>query len=242
MIGTRSIPAWAGETDASATGRRPRPVYPRVGGGNSIWRVLDENANGLSPRGRGKRGAPTRAQVKIGSIPAWAGETAHAHARICAAPVYPRVGGGNCVCVALPLAIAGLSPRGRGKRAAYLHRQARERSIPAWAGETRPKASRREARAVYPRVGGGNTRTSAYTSSPKGLSPRGRGKPLFSPRKRRRRRSIPAWAGETQRRARRSANRGVYPRVGGGNVSASSVMLYSVGLSPRGRGKPPGLA
>ncbi len=51
----RSIPAWAGETPSpDPPGRRPG-VYPRVGGGNPGPLADGHAAQGLSPRGRGKR-------------------------------------------------------------------------------------------------------------------------------------------------------------------------------------------
>ena len=50
-------------------------------------------------------------------------------------------------------------------------------------------------------------------------------------------RSIPAWAGETNRRSIRQSRWGVYPRVGGGNRPGSGLIRTVKGLSPRGRGK-----
>ena len=73
---TRSIPAWAGETREPS---RPYPyhaVYPRVGGGNAAAGVVEVVADGLSPRGRGKRADDLAAVRDHRSIPAWAGETA----------------------------------------------------------------------------------------------------------------------------------------------------------------------
>ena len=87
-------------------------------------------------------------------------------------------------------------------------------------------------------MGGGNTLIAARRIVSIGLSPRGRGKLGLSLRWARMRRSIPAWAGETRRRAYQRAAIGVYPRVGGGNDSRSRRLLSSGGLSPRGRGKP----
>ena len=50
-------------------------------------------------------------------------------------------------------------------------------------------------------------------------------------------RSIPAWAGETPSVAGVIDRLRVYPRVGGGNLTAGIVYLADKGLSPRGRGK-----
>ena len=54
-------------------------------------------------------------------------------------------------------------------------------------------------------------------------------------------RSIPAWAGETPGAAAGMDAPEVYPRVGGGNRHEWLLWNPGQGLSPRGRGKPPGL-
>ena len=113
----------------------------------------------------------------------------------------------------------------------------RERSIPAWAGETRPPWRMRRRAWVYPRVGGGNISGASAFASARGLSPRGRGKLgrvfcicAWAG-------SIPAWAGETALNTSRCALPSVYPRVGGGNRKAKAKGKAAQGLSPRGRGK-----
>ena len=70
-----------------------------------------------------------------------------------------------------------------------------------------------------------------------GLSPRGRGKRGKRLYQHLRRRSIPAWAGETGCEALSEGQARVYPRVGGGNRSPLSQRPCGRGLSPRGRGK-----
>ena len=71
----RSIPAWAGETEARAAACQAWAVYPRVGGGNAASRFIQRLLIGLSPRGRGKL-LQALDRHNIGrSIPAWAGET-----------------------------------------------------------------------------------------------------------------------------------------------------------------------
>ena len=76
-----------------------------------------------------------------------------------------------------------------------------------------------------------------------GLSPRGRGKHPPIRCGNGRRRSIPAWAGETQPTRQGVRLYWVYPRVGGGNPAKRCSIAQSRGLSPRGRGKPhPGQA
>ena len=195
--GSRSIPAWAGETQSVLRPvRRPR-VYPRVGGGNDL--VIDRIlfATGLSPRGRGKQSRQVIVQPFQGSIPAWAGETSFSLARSQTGTVYPRVGGGNDGPIQFQPYRVGLSPRGRGKPPGAPYSVTLTGSIPAWAGETQWSRYGRWQKRVYPRVGGGNPAAAIVSPFGLGLSPRGRGKlgiaeqPLGLPQ------SIPAWAGET---------------------------------------------
>ena len=153
--------------------------------------------------------------------------------------VYPRVGGGNAALTDPRMSAFGLSPRGRGKRATADVRDWRERSIPAWAGETHQQRRPMQAPKVYPRVGGGNhSGLTAYVYI-EGLSPRGRGKPNPFMAYKDYQGSIPAWAGETYRPSCASTPKRVYPRVGGGNFSDTPMSMRAKGLSPRGRGKPP---
>ena len=153
------------------------------------------------------------------------------------AQVYPRVGGGNALYSDFGICVEGLSPRGRGKLKRAWNAGGRRRSIPAWAGETRPARLYRRKRGVYPRVGGGNCGLTAWSRRAAGLSPRGRGKRRRIQRDSLGARSIPAWAGETQRRVLIGGGVKVYPRVGGGNRRRRLWTLIARGLSPRGRGK-----
>ena len=192
---------------------------------------------GLSPRGRGKRLAGPPPVDPRRSIPAWAGETRGRYWQDGRQPVYPRVGGGNLMVLALKICSGGLSPRGRGKLcpANYRHRQSR--SIPAWAGETTWWPGSFPPGWVYPRVGGGNTPVVVSIVNIATLSPRGRGKHRNRRRKVAVHWSIPAWAGETCGRLFALARATVYPRVGGGNGAKRAWALGFGGLSPRGRGK-----
>ena len=70
---------------------------------------------------------------------------------------------------------------------------------------------------VYPRVGGGNCGDCYEGRGHTGLSPRGRGKRAVAQRQRHRKRSIPAWVGET--------------------IEILNDRNDRLGLSPRGRGK-----
>ena len=153
--------------------------------------------------------------------------------------VYPRVGGGNLLPELNANINQGLSPRGRGKPICEVWIIEQKRSIPAWAGETQSGQSPRGAGRVYPRVGGGNMKTTTTRHKHEGLSPRGRGKPRFLVVGIVLARSIPAWAGETSSFQSPGRQCAVYPRVGGGNASRAWRIRNRRGLSPRGRGKRP---
>ena len=233
----RSIPAWAGETITQYNDNYLAAVYPRVGGGNGAYDQRTGMQTGLSPRGRGKLRQPAACARIAGSIPAWAGETGLSDGTLRACQVYPRVGGGNLVFSKPERKHKGLSPRGRGKRAARPYGRRRGRSIPAWAGETTPPMTPTSACWVYPRVGGGNWRGRSFRVHFGGLSPRGRGKLPRGNGVGETRRSIPAWAGETCAGTSVVCSQEVYPRVGGGNIHDAAYPEIREGLSPRGRGK-----
>ena len=208
-----------------------------MGGGNFRTALAGEDAEGLSPRGRGKRLRPRLHDVRSRSIPAWAGETKRPPTCGVTKTVYPRVGGGNLDEADASTKQRGLSPRGRGKQPPPFEEVVVYGSIPAWAGETTSRSQCGWKQAVYPRVGGGNVPLILRMPPLLGLSPRGRGKHRVGYRCLRPRRSIPAWAGETLSHPSFWAREAVYPRVGGGNITAAQAVGYYGGLSPRGRGK-----
>ncbi len=154
--------------------------------------------------------------------------------------VYPRVGGANQRRVVHHFRGEGLSPRGRGKRLQSTLPTTPLRSIPAWAGQTPPRVGPAPGSTVYPRVGGANASALSSISMRPGLSPRGRGKLSRYDFLAVGTGSIPAWAGQTAASVAWMATCKVYPRVGGANQGRPPSSRDRRGLSPRGRGKPPG--
>ena len=231
-----SIPAWAGEPEATEFRLGTRWVYPRVGGGAAIGAIITSALGGLSPRGRGSLVTRHREHLGAGSIPAWAGEPGFNAERIFSPRVYPRVGGGaSSNSIVFPYD-AGLSPRGRGSLIAVRLSFVGSGSIPAWAGEPAATASRMIVARVYPRVGGGAVPATPITAATAGLSPRGRGSLTPATATHLAAGSIPAWAGEPNSQWDEYERHGVYPRVGGGANEYGSPTFRSWGLSPRGRG------
>ena len=91
----RSIPACAGEAHTASSPARRRMVYPRVCGGSKGGLDLLAEAEGLSPRVRGKPGWRGGAGHPRRSIPACAGEAAQSLDAGRRRWVYPRVCGGS---------------------------------------------------------------------------------------------------------------------------------------------------
>ena len=192
-----SIPACAGEPlDRISTLDRAE-VYPRVCGGTPPIGVRTGRTGGLSPRVRGNLERGCTAIADAGSIPACAGEPSVGCGRASVVWVYPRVCGGTVEVNKLRPDMVGLSPRVRGNLVRVSKPRTDCGSIPACAGEPLLRGSRSDGCEVYPRVCGGTKDMSDYLLNVKGLSPRVRGNPVRRPPLRsRRRRSIPACAGE----------------------------------------------
>ncbi len=169
-------------------------------------------------------------------IPAWAGNTRLGEARTLHHAVHPRVGGEHAECARKGVWNAGSSPRGRGTLTSVTPSMGSLRFIPAWAGNTGCFRRTRTCISVHPRVGGEHTRSVAAASHCNGSSPRGRGTPSPSRHRRRQRRFIPAWAGNTPTRRGLTRCSTVHPRVGGEHMRSMSRRSSMPGSSPRGRG------
>ena len=92
--------------------------------------------------------------------------------------------------------------------------------------------------AVHPRVGGERVATLRQNGVPDGSSPRGRGTRGRLGNRGRRRRFIPAWAGNAPWAGRVWMNPPVHPRVGGERQLLPRPYALLLGSSPRGRGTP----
>ena len=187
------------------------------------------------------RGNPARAAApprSHRSIPARAGEPRRPPSRTARPPVYPRACGGTDRAQGSPWQRNGLSPRVRGNRQAYRHRNTRIRSIPVRAGEPLRCRSRPVRRGVYPRACGGTLPVRVEGRGVVGLSPRVRGNRLNMRVGWPMPGSIPARAGEPERAALPLVGKGVYPRACGGTDAPDAQVSAYAGLSPRVRGNP----
>ena len=213
-----SIPACAGEPVRRRPQCRSGRVYPRVCGGTLDVILAGLPHFGLSPRVRGNRECGVRRNVGAGSIPACAGEPLVKISEETGFEVYPRVCGGTRTPQQPGHRVHGLSPRVRGNHLIPALGAGSVWSIPACAGE--PPAARRgtHPNPVYPRVCGGTPAGQRLSDMRTGLSPRVRGNQSGRCGLRRRRRSIPACAGEPGAVGAAVGAKGVYPRVCGGTA------------------------
>ena len=200
----------------------------------SPWKGL--SSPGLSPRVRGNLPSVVAGGDVLGSIPACAGEPRAGSRAGSRTWVYPRVCGGTVLRRERRTRRAGLSPRVRGNQLDHHHEGDSDRSIPACAGEPRFGLRLYGNRGVYPRVCGGTAFIARGAKLAKGLSPRVRGNPVRGFIERFEDGSIPACAGEPQRRIRLEDPSRVYPRVCGGTIQVGGKQSPGRGLSPRVRG------
>ena len=173
-IGT--IPAWAGETTLYPGPDQAVVDHPRVGGGDLKLMPIRQLLWGPSPRGRGRQTRRSAGCQRIGTIPAWAGETRSAIGRKTRRWDHPRVGGGDNYVDLTAGYVQGPSPRGRGRRLATPEEAMQNRTIPAWAGETHVQCLDGDACGDHPRVGGGDQVAKELRDQASGPSPRGRGR------------------------------------------------------------------
>ena len=112
------------------------------------------------------------------------------------------------------------------------------RFIPACAGNTRDFRPQGRVGSVHPRVCGEHDPTTNQGYRYHGSSPRVRGTRASPVPASRRRRFIPACAGNTQAARRRNSTTPVHPRVCGEHLTVVPVRVPARGSSPRVRGTP----
>ena len=135
-LGTRFIPARAGNTRRARSRWSTSAVHPRAGGEHTAFANSYYRARGSSPRGRGTRvQAPSRAQHRR-FIPARAGNTRRPGHPGREPPVHPRAGGEHTILIGALATGLGSSPRGRGTRKGDYRGARVLRFIPARAGNT----------------------------------------------------------------------------------------------------------
>ena len=195
------------------------------------------SSGGSSPRVRGKLANQLNPHIRPRLIPACAGKTPRGPGYRGGSPAHPRVCGENQRGFHNTDAVAGSSPRVRGKPEGGGLGGDRVRLIPACAGKTDGTATESAPTRAHPRVCGENVRPFAGALRVQGSSPRVRGKRDLRQVLLCRVRLIPARAGKTTRRRPVSPSPPAHPRACGENVLAASSASSTPGSSPRVRGK-----
>ena len=211
------IPAHAGKTRSGRLGRANARAHPRSRGENSGACWTGTLIFGSSPLTRGKRVVGAEALADEGLIPAHAGKTNVFMIVVLTAWAHPRSRGENEQRTRPNKPGCGSSPLTRGKpRGQY------------W----RPMDGR-----AHPRSRGENETPAALNGEREGSSPLTRGKRCLAEWARESNRLIPAHAGKTRRRFRRSYVMGAHPRSRGENAYTVSRRRATWGSSPLTRGK-----
>jgi len=232
----RFIPAPAGNARTQDRASRLAPVHPRACGERAPPEVAEIWYLGSSPR---LRGTP-RTQDGDGCyrrfIPAPAGNARPPPGSSRLQSVHPRACGERIAKEAADDAAFGSSPRLRGTRQARLEQRREFRFIPAPAGNARSGRWNRTATTVHPRACGERQDLVVAATTASGSSPRLRGTREMGFGRFRKRRFIPAPAGNAPAARRGSCLQAVHPRACGERAGRSFISTSDAGSSPRLRG------
>ncbi len=236
ILPDRFIPACAGNAGHHVGGDQRRAVHPRVRGERPDIFSEDLMAYGSSPRARGTHLALLHRIEGSRFIPACAGNAAPRHRTRGRRAVHPRVRGERVPTLPGRGLYGGSSPRARGTPSPATTGRNRNWFIPACAGNARWWAAMAVRSSVHPRVRGERVVVRNANIPPLGSSPRARGTRRRARRPARRRRFIPACAGNAVRAMCAVGRDAVHPRVRGERVPAPCRQRLHGGSSPRARG------
>ena len=213
----RIIPARAGQTAVVLWPVRACPDHPRACGANVMSSPFLVMRDGSSPRVRGKRGVECSAADAARIIPARAGQTSVMAASAVCRTDHPRACGANGGRGYDRHGQRGSSPRVRGKRWLVGSIASAVRIIPARAGQTAVGDTIGTGNVDHPRACGANGGWWGQLHLLYGSSPRVRGKLFADTDANRKRRIIPARAGQTRAVSRYRPSRPDHPRACGAN-------------------------
>ena len=233
---TRFIPARAGNTTSHGSRWSGSTVHPRSRGEHKEAGDGEIYPAGSSPLARGTLGGGGALRPGVRFIPARAGNTPARPAARRSPAVHPRSRGEHEGSGATANVTRGSSPLARGTHEPGVAGRPGHRFIPARAGNTRAAARPRASPPVHPRSRGEHCPTSPVGCSPNGSSPLARGTLEHDRTQARRRRFIPARAGNTARRCRRGSSGAVHPRSRGEHGQQDGQAVPVAGSSPLARG------
>ena len=170
------IPACAGQTSLWRVSLPASTAHPRVCGADMRKAEAFRQAQGSSPRVRGRLTARRGAAGEAGLIPACAGQTIAPWSMNAASRAHPRVCGADPSFAARPSLSAGSSPRVRGRPRDGQLEWCRPGLIPACAGQTPSGRPRRCSERAHPRVCGADVIRLNHSLCFMGSSPRVRGR------------------------------------------------------------------
>ena len=197
---------------------------------------LDGRDSGSSPRRRGTLQWCFILVAASRIIPAQAGNTPVPCMQTCQPPDHPRAGGEHHGSHTVFKEFIGSSPRRRGTRLQSGILLLPGRIIPAQAGNTACQSAGNRPGTDHPRAGGEHMVGANGRSENVGSSPRRRGTRYHPVARHRRRRIIPAQAGNTAHAPDRTGSKSDHPRAGGEHYRLSTLADSIYGSSPRRRG------
>ena len=214
-MGSRIIPALAGNTRPPWIPEISAPDHPRAGGEHRKGGVAAQLAAGSSPRWRGTRRPIPPHLTRHRIIPALAGNTHASPPKSQSNTDHPRAGGEHHLSSSGSDLNGGSSPRWRGTRSGFQHIIFCRRIIPALAGNTRCQALSTRFYPDHPRAGGEHTTTTPDIPYDGGSSPRWRGTLTGPDGQVLPQRIIPALAGNTSPDLYDATVLADHPRAGG---------------------------
>ncbi len=191
---------------------------------------------GSSPLARGTLVGPLCLTLNQRFIPACAGNTALNRLMDADEAVHPRLRGEHYPWWILTGPRSGSSPLARGTLTEKGERRAKERFIPACAGNTTWASLCRSQFTVHPRLRGEHVFASLSMRCANGSSPLARGTHENEDAKRAEQRFIPACAGNTTGCRTRTQTGAVHPRLRGEHGHDCSAHGWASGSSPLARG------
>ena len=231
------IPAHAGKTCGPPRRGRPLRAHPRSRGENSFLASGQPSSPGSSPLTRGKLLQASERRPGGRLIPAHAGKTCRALTIRSTGGAHPRSRGENATSWSVVTFRNGSSPLTRGKPGSVDLNISPPGLIPAHAGKTRGRGGLGPYRPAHPRSRGENVRCHSMYCVRLGSSPLTRGKLELGFSAPQVFRLIPAHAGKTPSKTRRSTPAAAHPRSRGENAGLAQTDLVEDGSSPLTRGK-----
>ena len=193
----RFIPAGAGNTEGTVAAIELMAVHPRRRGEHRGRRIPPRPLSGSSPQARGTPWITTPIRPGWRFIPAGAGNTRIWPPRLQSVAVHPRRRGEHQRQDRHRSTAAGSSPQARGTPSYNAGRAARDRFIPAGAGNTTVRGLGGRPASVHPRRRGEHSTASPAVYQDSGSSPQARGTLMPLTTKAASERFIPAGAGNT---------------------------------------------